>query len=38
MTWWMWMILGVIAWVVVLGFVLALCKAAGDEDVRRGYK
>lgn len=38
MTWWMWTILGVVAWVIVLVFALALCKAAGDEDARRGYK
>lgn len=38
MTWWMWVILGIIAYAVVLLVALALCKAAGDEDTRRGYK
>lgn len=38
MTWWMWVILGVIAWTLVLVVVLGFCKAAGDEDIRRGYK
>jgi hypothetical protein len=38
MPWWIWTILGVIAWIIVLLFAYAFCKAAGDEDTRRGYK
>jgi hypothetical protein len=38
MTWWMWVLLGIVAYALVTVFVLALCKAAGDEDTRRGYK
>jgi len=36
--WWLIAILGAIAWIVVLLFAYAICKAAGDEDERRGYK
>lgn len=38
MTWWMWVILGIIAYGFISLFVLSLCKAAGDEDTKRGYK
>lgn len=38
MVWWLWVIIGAIIYVLILVIVLALCKAAGDEDERRGYK
>jgi len=38
MPWWLWVIIGAIIYVLILLFVWALCKAAGDEDERRGYK
>ena len=38
MTWWLWVIIGVIFYLIVILFAWALCKAAGDEDERRGYK
>jgi len=38
MTWWLWVILGAIIYVILLIITYALCKAAGDEDERRGYK
>jgi hypothetical protein len=36
--WWLWIIIGIVIYAVILLIVLALCKAAGDEDKRRGYK
>ena len=38
MTWWLWLIAGIILYAVILLFAYAMCKAAGDEDERRGYK
>ena len=38
MPWWLWVIIGAIIYVLILLFVWALLKAAGDEDERRGYK
>jgi len=37
-TWWLWLIAGIILYAVILLFAYAMCKAAGDEDERRGYK
>jgi len=38
MPWWLWLIIGVIIYALILLFAWALCKAAGDEDERKGYK
>jgi hypothetical protein len=38
MTWWLWVIIGAIIYLIILLFIWALLKAAGDEDERRGYK
>lgn len=38
MPWWLWIIWGVIFYLFVVLLAWALCKAAGDEDERRGYK
>lgn len=38
MAWWLWVILGVIAYAIILLIGYALCKAADREDRRRGYK
>jgi hypothetical protein len=36
--WWLWVIIGAVIYLIILLFALALAKAAGDEDERRGYK
>lgn len=38
MPWWLWVIIGAIIYALIVTIALALCKAAGDEDERRGYK
>ena len=38
MTWWLWVIIGAIIYLIILLFIWALLKAAGDEDERRGHK
>jgi hypothetical protein len=38
MPWWLWVVLGALVYLVILFFVWALLKAAGDEDRRRGRK
>ena len=38
MPWWLWVILGVIIYVVLLLFGWSLLRASNREDRRRGYK
>jgi type IV secretory pathway VirB3-like protein len=38
MPWWLWVIIGAIIYAMILLFVWALCKAAGDDDERMGRK
>ena len=38
MEWWLWIILGVIAYAIFLLIGYALSKAAGDDDERMGRK
>lgn len=38
MTWWLWVILGVIVYLIIALFAYALAKAAGDDDERMGRK
>jgi heme/copper-type cytochrome/quinol oxidase subunit 2 len=36
MTWWLWTIIGVVAWLLLMFFVWALVKAGADEDKKTG--
>jgi|GEM_PF-6049023 hypothetical protein len=38
MPWWLWTILGAIAYLAVLLIAYSLVRASSDEDEKRGYK